>query len=151
MALTHDAPVPPKWLAFPPPLLTRPHPSASPLSPALLCFVAWLNIALYLLHINSVIFLRWNEVALGILIMGVWGSFWLHICCFFSFVFLVPVFFQSIKNECFAIHHTRLFMFHDHCYLSHVMNDPAVELRNICRLSFYKQVLKYIKLQICGK
>ena len=81
------------WLTMPPyhlngwpfPSFTYPPSPLHPTPSALLCFVAWLNIALYLLHINSVIFLRWNEVALGILIMGVWGSFWLHICCFFFF------------------------------------------------------------------
>lgn len=111
-------PVRPKWLALP--SFTYPLPSrlCPPQPPTLLCFVAWLNIALYLLHINSVIlrcihvFSWWNEVALGILIMGVWGSFWLHIfLLLFVFFFLVPVFFQSIKNECFAIQHTWLFVF----------------------------------------
>lgn len=47
--------------SWPFPLLT--HPSPSPPTPTILCFVAWINIVLYLLHINSsyVSSWQWNQ------------------------------------------------------------------------------------------
>lgn len=92
-------PLQPKRLAFP--LLYSPNPPPPP-QPTILCFVAWLNNALYLLHINSVItrciqLIKWSRF--GILIMGVWGSFWLHI--FFVFFCFGPYIFPVNKEWMF--------------------------------------------------
>lgn len=55
-------------------------------TPTILCFVAWINIVLYLLHINSSYVSSWqNEI----------GRFGIVLTA--HFLFLVPIFFQSIK------------------------------------------------------
>lgn len=69
-------------------------PTPSLPTPTILCFVAWINIVLYLLHINSSYVSSWQtEISrFGIVLTA-------------HFLFLVPIFFQSIK---FYYRHSRL-------------------------------------------